>query len=148
MRPTRLLASLALLAGGLIAGAAPATADDLPTVYAVTETPPNFDDEAGGNANADDPAIWYNHRKPAASLIIATVKEGGLRVYDLAGHEVQSLPAPPAPNPMPRPAATTTWTCSPGFPSPGTPPTSRWSPTAAATGCASTGSTPTTRILR
>ncbi|OKK16321.1 hydrolase [Streptomyces sp. CB00455] len=69
----------------------------LPTVTATTETPSLFDDKAGGNANADDPAIWRNDRDPDASLVIATAKQGGLRVYDLDGHEVQALPAPAAP---------------------------------------------------
>ncbi|MCI4086116.1 phytase [Streptomyces sp. MMS21 TC-5] len=42
-----------------------------------------FDDEAGGNANADDPAIWRNAEDPDRSLVTATAKEGGLCVYDL-----------------------------------------------------------------
>ncbi|MGW0392021.1 phytase [Streptomyces sp. NPDC003042] len=69
----------------------------LPVVTAAVETPSLFDDEAGGNANADDPAIWRNHRNPDASLVIATAKEGGLRVYDLDGRQVQALSAPAAP---------------------------------------------------
>lgn len=69
----------------------------LPGVSASVETPSLFDDEAGGNANADDPAIWRNTSDPDRSLVIATAKEGGLRVYDLDGRQVQSLPAPPPP---------------------------------------------------
>ena len=37
---------------------------------------------AGGNADADDPAIWRNPADPDRSLVVATAKEGGLRVYD------------------------------------------------------------------
>ncbi|MGW7439148.1 phytase [Streptomyces sp. NPDC054849] len=74
-------------------GAAPSPA----RVSASVETPSLFDDEAGGNANADDPAIWRNAKDPDRSLVIATAKEGGLRVYDLDGRQVQSLPAPPPP---------------------------------------------------
>ncbi|MEU6314497.1 phytase [Streptomyces sp. NPDC047014] len=73
------------------------TPPPLPPVAAAVETPSLFDDEAGGNANADDPAIWRNPADPDRSLVIATAKEGGLRVYDLDGRQVQSLPAPPPP---------------------------------------------------
>jgi 3-phytase len=50
-----------------------------------------------GTANADaadDPAIWRNAANPAASLIVATDKKGGLYVYDLAGAQVSHLAAP------------------------------------------------------
>ncbi|WSP87436.1 phytase [Streptomyces sp. NBC_01233] len=89
-----------LVALGVVAGPAHArgdhgAAESLPQVQASLETPSLFDDEAGGNANADDPAIWRNEKDPDRSLVIATAKEGGLRVYDLDGRQVQSLPAPP-----------------------------------------------------
>ncbi|MFF3689191.1 phytase [Streptomyces sp. NPDC002187] len=70
-------------------------ARELPAVTARAETPPLHDDEAGGNADADDPAIWRNAADPGRSLVIATAKEGGLRVYDLDARPVQSIPAPP-----------------------------------------------------
>ncbi|MFJ5999031.1 phytase [Streptomyces sp. NPDC092370] len=69
----------------------------LPTVTPVSETPALYDDEAGGNSDADDPAIWRNTADPGRSLVIATAKEGGLRVYDLGARLVQSLPAPRPP---------------------------------------------------
>ncbi len=71
----------------------------LPAVTPVAETPALHDDEAGGDADADDPAIWRNAADPARSLVIATAKQGGLRVYDLHAREVQSVPAPAAPDP-------------------------------------------------
>ncbi|MFJ5265112.1 phytase [Streptomyces sp. NPDC088387] len=88
-----------LVLGVVLAAAwgTPAGAAGLPTVQPRAETAPLFDDEAGGNANADDPAIWRNAADPDRSLVIATAKEGGLRVYDLAAREVQSIPAPAAP---------------------------------------------------
>ncbi|GIF26994.1 3-phytase [Actinoplanes tereljensis] len=64
-------------------------------ITATVETPALFDDEAGGDADADDPAIWINRADRAKSRVIGTAKNGGLRVYDLAGREVQSI-APPA----------------------------------------------------
>ncbi|KPC90704.1 phytase [Streptomyces albus] len=74
-------------------------AGELPGVRPTAETPAVHDDEAGGNADADDPAIWRNPDDPDRSLVVATVKEGGLRVYDLDGREMQSVPAPEAPGP-------------------------------------------------
>ncbi|MFJ6482359.1 phytase [Streptomyces sp. NPDC091682] len=102
-RRTPAVAAAAMVALGLIAVPAHARADrggtapSLPRVAASVETPSLFDDEAGGNANADDPAIWRNTKDPDASLVIATAKEGGLRVYDLDGRQVQALPAPAPP---------------------------------------------------
>ncbi|MFI6893733.1 phytase [Streptomyces sp. NPDC050256] len=77
----------------------PAAAANTPSVYAVSETPALFDDAAGGDANADDPAIWFNAADPDASLVIATAKQGGLRVHDLDGNQIQSIQAPAAPGP-------------------------------------------------
>lgn len=95
------LAGCAVLA---IAVAAPPTASigtrhTIATIHAVTETPAQFDDDAGGNADADDPAIWRNNARPSQSLVITTAKEGGLKVYNLSGVQVQAFAVPPAPAP-------------------------------------------------
>jgi 3-phytase len=71
----------------------------LPALTPRAETAPLYDDEAGGNSDADDPAIWRNAAEPGRSLVVATAKEGGLRVYDLDAREIQSLPAPAGPTP-------------------------------------------------
>ncbi|WP_232050463.1 phytase [Actinoplanes sp. OR16] len=63
-------------------------------ITATVETPSLFDDEAGGDADADDPAIWINQADKGRSLVIGTAKNGGLRVYDLKGREVQSIATP------------------------------------------------------
>ncbi|MFD7663764.1 phytase [Streptomyces sp. NPDC059788] len=91
------LAALAATAAPAPAGAAPSAAP--PAVTPRAETPALHDDAAGGNADADDPAIWRNAADPDRSLVIATAKQGGLRVYDLDAREVQALPAPAAPGP-------------------------------------------------
>ncbi|MEB3963540.1 phytase, partial [Streptomyces kunmingensis] len=70
-----------------------------PAVTPRAETAALHDDAAGGDADADDPAIWRNGADPDRSLVIATAKQGGLRVYDLDAREVQSVPAPAAPGP-------------------------------------------------
>lgn len=95
-----LLAPAALLAPTAL-DAAPAhqAAPPLVEVTATAETPGVFDDEAGGNGDADDPAIWVNHRDKSRSIVIGTAKNAGLNVYDLKGRIVQSLPAPAAPGP-------------------------------------------------
>ncbi|MDA3627113.1 phytase [Saccharopolyspora sp. WRP15-2] len=91
--------SAVLVAAATAFAALPAQAAEgsLPQVHAKVETPAVFDDEEGGNASADDPAIWRNDADPNRSLVIATAKEGGIRVYDLDAREVQSIPAQPAP---------------------------------------------------
>ncbi|MFJ6700708.1 phytase [Streptomyces sp. NPDC091272] len=71
----------------------------LPVLTPRAETPVLHDDDEGGNADADDPAIWRNTNSPGRSLVIATAKEGGLRVYDLDARQVQSVAAPPAAGP-------------------------------------------------
>ncbi|MFI8006264.1 phytase [Streptomyces sp. NPDC086010] len=98
-RPSR-LAATALLGSALITlvPLSPAHAGSLPSVGAKAETPALYDDERGGNANADDPAIWRDDAHPGRSLVIATAKEGGLRVYGLDASPVQSLPAPRPPS--------------------------------------------------
>jgi 3-phytase len=91
---------LLLAAGGSAAQAAPPppASQGLVTVTTDNETPVLYDDE-GGNASGDDPAIWVHPGDSNASLVIVTAKEGGLRVYDLDDHELQSMPASPAPQP-------------------------------------------------
>jgi 3-phytase len=46
---------------------------------------------AGRGDKADDPALWVHPSSPEFSLILATNKEEGLFVYDLAGREHQRL---------------------------------------------------------
>lgn len=54
---------------------------------------------------ADDPAVWVNPVDPSMSAVVATDKQGGLLVYDLAGKELQYLPAGEMNNVDVRPAA-------------------------------------------
>ncbi|MEL7075050.1 MAG: phytase [Cyanobacteria bacterium J06582_2] len=71
--------------------------DMIPTVSAVTETPDEirFGDpenpDLDNAPDADDPAIYLHPEDPAQSFVITTFKDGGLRVYDLAGEEIQSI---------------------------------------------------------
>jgi 3-phytase len=71
------------------------TAATLDAVRARVETAPNFDDEAGGDADADDPAIWRHPGRPADSVVLGTLKNGGLTAVDLRGRELRHVPTPP-----------------------------------------------------
>jgi 3-phytase len=84
-------------------GSADAGADRLLRVQATVETPPVFDDDAGGNGDADDPAIWVNRRDRSRSVVLGTAKNAGLQVFDLRGRLVQTVAAPPAPTPEDEP---------------------------------------------
>jgi 3-phytase len=77
----------------LVASPSPA-ATPFARVHATVETPPAFDDDAGGNADSDDPAIWVHPWLPRASLVVATQKNAGLSVYALDGRALQHIPAP------------------------------------------------------
>lgn len=98
MRVIALAALVPVLAlGAAVPAAAKPTTNDLITVSPTVETPSLFDDDAGGGADADDPAIWVNAADPARSLVLATAKDAGLRVYDLKGRERQAIAPPAAP---------------------------------------------------
>ncbi|MET9434889.1 phytase [Streptomyces sp. NPDC006551] len=68
------------------------------SITARAETPAVYDDEAGGNADADDPAVWVDPRDSGRSIVIGTLKEAGLDVYGLDGRRLQHIPAPGAPH--------------------------------------------------
>ncbi|MEA5601281.1 phytase [Nostoc sp. UHCC 0252] len=73
-------------------------ADLVPTVTPTVETRPDLldsDDPAlavvDQNADADDPAIYVNATNAADSLVLTSVKNAGLRVYDLSGNLLQTV---------------------------------------------------------
>ncbi|GAB3112917.1 phytase [Streptomyces calidiresistens] len=92
---TALVAALAMAAGAASQPSAPAPVP----VHATAQTPVAHADKAGGEADADDPAIWVHPDRPELSLVIGTLKKGGLEVYGLDGRRLQHLPAPAAPTP-------------------------------------------------
>lgn len=47
--------------------------------------------------DADDPAIWVNPEDGRLSLVAATLKRGGMDIYDMQGQLVQHIPAKLAP---------------------------------------------------
>ncbi|MBD2199935.1 MULTISPECIES: 5'/3'-nucleotidase SurE [Calothrix] len=70
-------------------------ADLVPTAAPKVETRPDlFDDETlptDQRADADDPAIYINANNAADSLVLTSVKNAGLRVYDLSGKLLQEV---------------------------------------------------------
>ncbi|MDZ8088871.1 MAG: phytase [Nostoc sp. DedQUE12b] len=70
-------------------------ADLVPTAAPKVETRPDLlDDETlpvDQRADADDPAIYVNATNSADSLVLTSVKNAGLRVYDLSGNLLQTV---------------------------------------------------------
>lgn len=85
-----------------------------------------FADEAGGDADADDPAIWVDEAHPNRSLVVATAKNAGLRVYDLNGVQRQAITPPPAPGPDDEPGRFNNVAILAGLRSAAARPTWRW----------------------
>lgn len=71
------------------------SADVVPTVAPTVETRPALLDDDNlpfsQRADADDPAIYVNASDSAKSLFVTSVKNGGLRIYDLAGNLLQTI---------------------------------------------------------
>ncbi|MDB9469060.1 phytase, partial [Dolichospermum circinale] len=71
------------------------SADIVPTVTPIVETRPALLDDGSlpfsQRADADDPAIYVNATDSSKSLVLTSVKNGGLRIYDLAGNLLQTI---------------------------------------------------------
>ncbi|WP_235335093.1 phytase, partial [Aphanizomenon flos-aquae] len=71
------------------------SADLVPTATPILETRPALlDDDSlpfSQRADADDPAIYVNGTDSSKSLVLTSVKNGGLRIYDLAGNLLQTI---------------------------------------------------------
>ncbi|WP_082404056.1 phytase [Saccharothrix sp. NRRL B-16348] len=74
-------------------------------VVPVTQTRAFVDDASGqpADADADDPAIWVHPRSAGRSVVLGTLKEGGLAAFDLAGRTLGTYPAPLPPTPDAKP---------------------------------------------
>ena len=70
-------------------------ADLIPTAAPTVETSPDLFNDPNlpfsQRADADDPAIYVNSTDSEKSLILTTVKNAGLRVYDLSGNLLQEV---------------------------------------------------------
>ena len=86
-REDRRMRMLVALLALTMAGAAYASE---PWPVRPTVETPNLPDNAF-ESDGDDPAIWVHPDRPRRSLVVTAVKDGGLRVYDLAGKLVQTI---------------------------------------------------------
>ena len=70
----------------------------IPAALPAVETPITQDDEDAQTSlrgDSDDPAIWVNPVNADESIVIGTLKDGGLAVFDLQGEILQTvLPQP------------------------------------------------------
>jgi len=65
-----------------------------PAALPTAETPQAVNEDGADSplqGDSDDPAIWVHPTRPEDSLVIATLKEGGLVVFDLAGRVLQTI---------------------------------------------------------
>ncbi|GAA0258840.1 phytase [Saccharothrix mutabilis subsp. mutabilis] len=94
------LAFVPLLAVAPVAAASPD-----PVVVPVAQTRAFVDDASGApaNADADDPAIWVHPCSAERSVVLGTLKEGGLAAFDLRGRTLGTYPAPRPPHPDAKP---------------------------------------------
>lgn len=60
-------------------------------VRPIVETPEVLDEIVDPPGDADDPAIWLHPTDPSLSLVLGTLKNAGLGVYDLDGKVLQSI---------------------------------------------------------
>ena len=71
------------------------TLETIPVVLPAAETPYTVDAEEPPDqalpGDSDDPAIWVHPTDPAQSLVLATLKDGGLAVFDLAGKVLETV---------------------------------------------------------
>src|SRR5688572_29651289 len=81
----------------------PAAVAEVPEIASAVDTASFASyDEAPATVDADDPAIWVHPERPGDSLIIGTLKDAGLVVYDLRGKVLQYLSPPNLPTILPQ----------------------------------------------
>ncbi|MGW5704391.1 phytase [Amycolatopsis japonica] len=88
------LLPLPLLAASLLAAVPAEAGQNNPSPVAQTRA---YVDDKGAdpaNADADDPAIWVHPKNPSASVVLGTLKEGGLAAFDLKARQLQHLAVP------------------------------------------------------
>ena len=72
-----------------------------PTVLPTVETPNTINDETSESVlkgDSDDPAIWVNPNNPEESIVIGTLKDGGLATFNLKGEIQQTIPGEISPS--------------------------------------------------
>jgi len=91
----RKLLPVAVAAVSLVSAVPASAAPRDPSPVAQTQA---FVDDSGAtpaDADADDPAIWVHPGDPSRSVVLGTLKEGGLAAFDLDARTLQLVPAGP-----------------------------------------------------
>jgi len=69
----------------------------IPSVTPSIETRSHYKDAQGNFTDVDDPAIWVSPTDKSKSLVVTTLKKGGIDVYNLQGELLQFIAPAPAP---------------------------------------------------
>lgn len=70
--------------------------ETIPAALPTVETPYTIDDEDGTTpviGDSDDPSVWVNPNNSGESIVISTLKDGGLAVFNLDGSLRQTITA-------------------------------------------------------
>lgn len=67
------------------------------TIMPTLETRAHYNDAKGNFTDVDDPAIWVNPTDKSKSIVVTTLKQGGLDVYNLQGDLLQFIAPASAP---------------------------------------------------
>lgn len=69
--------------------------ESIPAVLPIVETPYTIDQESGDAelfGDSDDMAVWIDPENAENSLVIGTLKDGGLAIFSLEGEILQTIP--------------------------------------------------------
>ncbi|MDE1461788.1 phytase [Spartinivicinus poritis] len=91
MKEKNLTATTTLFVTVFLFNPALANKIDFTKITASQETRTFFDDKWDNESDADDPTVWVNPHDSAKSLIIGTLKQGGLAVFNLQGKMIQQI---------------------------------------------------------
>lgn len=73
------------------------SSETITTVMPTLETRSHYSDAQGNFTDVDDPAIWVNPNDKSKSLVVTSLKKGGIDVYNLQGELLQFIEPAPAP---------------------------------------------------
>jgi len=74
------------------------TNEQITTVIPTLETRSHYSDAKGNFTDVDDPAIWVHPTDKSKSLVVTSLKKGGIDVYNLQGELLQFITPAPAPS--------------------------------------------------
>lgn len=87
--------ALTLIATSTISAAK--SSETITTVVPTLETRSHYSDAQGNFTDVDDPAIWVHPTDKSKSLVVTSLKKGGIDVYNMQGELLQFIAPAPAP---------------------------------------------------